>query len=82
MPAGYLGSALIGALLIFCGFNNTAAKIAAAVVLVMLVLVLIWALLGRSWFGVAITLLFIGLIVLAYFIKHGVALRYFVLFMG
>ena len=31
LPAGYLGSSLIGALLVFCGFNTLASKIASIV---------------------------------------------------
>eukprot|EP00884_Botryococcus_braunii_P002278 jgi/Botrbrau1/12050/Bobra.0295s0006.1 len=79
LPAGYLGSSLIGALLIFFGFDSLASKIAAALIAALLLLVLIWA---KNWFARGITLLFIVIIILLYFIPGGWAIRYFVLFVG
>ncbi|KAH9041742.1 peptidase M50B-like-domain-containing protein [Lactarius pseudohatsudake] len=67
LPAGYLGSGLIGAALIACGFDTDASKV-ATLVLAVFFLFTLWTwvlLLGMS-----------GLIILFWFIKGGVALRY------
>jgi hypothetical protein len=79
MCVGYLGSSLIGALLIFFGFNSLASKVAAALIAALLVLVLIWS---KNWFARGITIVFIVIIVLLYFVPGGWAVRYFVLFVG
>ncbi len=42
LPAGYLGSSFIGALLTFCGFNTVASKVASIVLGVCFLLVLWW----------------------------------------
>ena len=42
LPAGYLGSSLIGALLTFCGFDIVASKIASIVLGVCFLLTLWW----------------------------------------
>lgn len=47
LPAGYLGSSLIGAVLIFCGFNVVASKIASLVVGVCFLITLWWS--RRDW---------------------------------
>jgi hypothetical protein len=47
LPAGYLGSSLIGALLIFCGFNIVASKIASLVLAVCFLLTAWWG--KRDW---------------------------------
>jgi len=49
LPAGYLGSSFIGALLIFCGFNIVASKVASIVLGVCFLLTL--------WVGAALKLL-------------------------
>ncbi|KAK9840917.1 hypothetical protein WJX81_000177 [Elliptochloris bilobata] len=82
LPAGYLGSALIGALLLFLGFSTLASKIAAGCVAGLLVLVLIWA---KTWFTRGMSLLFIALIIAAYFIPDPAGawvMRLFILFLG
>jgi hypothetical protein len=43
LPAGYLGSCLIGAALIACGFNTNASKVASIVLAVFFVFTLWWA---------------------------------------
>ncbi|OLY77821.1 hypothetical protein AYI68_g8143 [Smittium mucronatum] len=78
MPAGYLGSSLIGAIMIFCGFNTVASKVASVIICLCLLVTLFWA---RNWLTRFITILFIIPIVLLWvFLEKG--LRYFVLFMG
>ncbi|KAJ2454397.1 THO2 plays a role in transcriptional elongation [Coemansia sp. RSA 2336] len=79
MPAGYLGSALLGALMVFAGFDVLASKIVSVIIGVCLLATLFWA---KSWFTRLITVLFIGLIVGLWFTPQGAGLRYVVLFMG
>ncbi|TPX48585.1 hypothetical protein SeLEV6574_g01948 [Synchytrium endobioticum] len=79
LPAGYVGSSVWGALLIFAGFDTTASKVAAISLGVILLLVLYWA---KNWLTRGISLMFIALIVGLWFVDGGKGLRYFVLFMG
>ncbi|KAG9196694.1 hypothetical protein G6011_01815 [Alternaria panax] len=80
LPAGYLGSSLIGALLTFCGFNIVASKVASIVLGVCFLLTLWWA--RKDWLTIVTILLSVGLLVAFWFIKHGEALRFMVLFIG
>ncbi|OZJ04656.1 hypothetical protein BZG36_02875 [Bifiguratus adelaidae] len=79
LPAGYLGSSLIGALLVFCGFDIMASKIASIALGVCLLVTLWWA---RNWLTRGIGLFFCGLIVFLWWLDHGMGVRYFVLFVG
>ena len=47
LPAGYLGSSLIGAALIVCGFDTNAAKVASLVMAAFFLFTLWWA--RKSW---------------------------------
>jgi len=80
LPAGYLGSSLIGALLIFCGFDIVASKVASLVLGVCFLLTLWWG--RRDWLTIATVLAAVGLIVACWFIAHAEALRFVVLFVG
>ncbi|KAL2755699.1 hypothetical protein ACRALDRAFT_1033337 [Sodiomyces alcalophilus JCM 7366] len=80
LPAGYLGSSLIGALLIFCGFHVNAAKVASIVLGVCFLLTLWWG--KRDWLTILTILLAVGLLVGFWFISHAHALRFLVLFIG
>ncbi|KAL2001580.1 hypothetical protein VTN02DRAFT_1559 [Thermoascus thermophilus] len=80
LPAGYLGSSLIGALLLFCGFDVVASKVASIVLGVCFLLTLWWA--RRDWLTIVTVLLAVGLLVACWFIAHAEALRYVVLFIG
>jgi hypothetical protein len=80
LPAGYLGSSIIGALLIFCGFDIVASKIASIVLGVCFLLTLWWA--RRDWLTIGTVLAAVGLLVACWFIKHAEALKYVVLFIG
>lgn len=80
LPAGYLGSSLIGALLIFCGFNIVASKVASIVLGVCFLLTLWWS--RRDWLTICTVLLAVGLLVACWFIAKAAALRYVVLFIG
>ncbi|RDX52833.1 hypothetical protein OH76DRAFT_1400076 [Lentinus brumalis] len=80
LPAGYLGSSLIGAALIVCGFDTNAAKIASLAMAAFFLFTLWWA--RKSWITWLLILGMSGLIVLFWFVAGGVALRYFVLFIG
>ena len=76
LPAGYLGSSLIGALLIFCGFNIVASKIASFVLAGCFLLTLWWA--RRDWLTIVTILMAVGLLVACWFIAHAEALRFVV----
>ncbi|GAA5986123.1 hypothetical protein JCM10908_006419 [Rhodotorula pacifica] len=80
LPAGYLGSSFIGALLIFCGFDITASKVAAIIVGVCFLITLWWS--RRDWLTIVTILIATGLIVAFFFIAHGQALRWYMLFLG
>ncbi|RQM06176.1 hypothetical protein DH86_00003298 [Scytalidium sp. 3C] len=80
LPAGYLGSSLIGALLIFCGFDIVASKIASIVLGVCFLLTLWWA--RRDWLTIGTVLAAVGLLVACWFIDHAEPLRFVVLFIG
>ncbi|KAL4946106.1 hypothetical protein BDV06DRAFT_183146 [Aspergillus oleicola] len=80
LPAGYLGSSIIGSLLIFAGFNITASKVASIILGVCFLLTLWWA--RRDWLTILTVLLAVGLLVACWFIAHGQALRWVVLFIG
>lgn len=76
LPAGYLGSSLIGALLIFCGFNIVASKVASIVLGVCFLLTLWWS--RRDWLTIVTILMAVGLLVGSWFIAKAEALRYVV----
>jgi hypothetical protein len=76
LPAGYLGSSLIGGLLIFCGFNIVASKIASIVLGVCFLLTLWWA--RRDWLTIGTVLAAVALLVACWFIAHAEALRFVV----
>jgi hypothetical protein len=76
LPAGYLGSSLIGAILIFCGFNIVASKIASIVLGGCFLLVLWWA--RKDWLTILTILAAVGLLVACWFIKHAEPLRFVV----
>ncbi|KAK1770382.1 peptidase M50B-like-domain-containing protein [Phialemonium atrogriseum] len=80
LPAGYLGSSLIGALLTFCGFDVVASKVASIVLGVCFLLTLWWA--RRDWLTIVTVLLAVGLLVACWFIAHALPLRFVVLFIG
>ncbi|KAL1922052.1 uncharacterized protein VTP21DRAFT_10694 [Calcarisporiella thermophila] len=79
LPAGYLGSSLLGALMIFCGFNILASRIMSIFLGVCLLITLYWA---KNMLTRGIGLLFIVIIGFLWWFQKGVGLKYFVLFMG
>lgn len=80
LPAGYLGSSIIGALLVFCGFNIVASKIASLVLGVCFLLILWWG--KRDWLTILTVLAAVGLLIACWFIRSAEALRFVVLFVG
>ncbi|KAF4584200.1 peptidase m50B-like domain-containing protein [Ophiocordyceps camponoti-floridani] len=80
LPAGYLGSSLIGALLIFCGFNIVASKVVSLVLGLCFLATLWWG--KRDWLTIVTVLMAVGLLVACWFIRHAEALRFVVLFIG
>ncbi|KAF7727894.1 hypothetical protein EC973_006893 [Apophysomyces ossiformis] len=79
LPAGYLGSSAIGAILVMCGFNILASKIASIFLGVCLLFTLWWA---KNWLTRCIGVGFIGVMIFLWWLAHGAGLRYFVLFVG
>lgn len=79
LPAGYLGSSAIGAVLVMCGFNILASKIASIFLGTCLLLTLWWA---KNWLTRGIGIAFIAIMVFLWWLAHGVGLKYFVLFIG
>lgn len=79
LPAGYLGSSLIGAFMIFTGFNVLASEIMTIFIGLSLLACLYWA---RNWLLRGLTILFIAIIVLLWVFGQGDVMRYIVLFMG
>ncbi|KAK2594611.1 hypothetical protein QQS21_007696 [Conoideocrella luteorostrata] len=80
LPAGYLGSSIIGALLTFCGFNIVASKVASIVLAVCFLLTLWWG--KRDWLTILTVILAVGVLIACWFIVHAEALRFVVLFIG
>jgi hypothetical protein len=80
LPAGYLGSGLIGAALIACGFDTNASKGASLVLAVFFLFTLWWA--RRNVLTWVLLLGMSGLIVLFWLLNGGEVLRYLVLFIG
>lgn len=80
LPAGYLGSSVIGMLLTFCGFNIVASKIASFVLAACFLLTLWWG--KKDWLTILTILTAVGLLVACWFIAQAQALRFFVLFIG
>jgi len=79
LPAGYIGSSLFGALMIFCGFNEQASKYCSIVIGICMLLLLWYA---KNWIVRIITVIFVGLIGLMWWFEGGKYLVYFVLFLG
>ncbi|GAA5824263.1 hypothetical protein JCM11251_001586 [Rhodosporidiobolus azoricus] len=80
LPAGYIGSTLIGSALIFAGFDQKASKIAAIPLLLHLTIVSLWA--RKSRFTLLNTTFIIGFILALYIIQHGAFLRFLLLLIG
>ncbi|KAK3671759.1 hypothetical protein LTR78_008304 [Recurvomyces mirabilis] len=80
LPAGYLGSSIIGMLLTFCGFDIVASKVASIVLGVCFLFVLWYG--KKDWLTILTILLAVGCLVAFWFIAHAEALRFYVLFIG
>ncbi|ORY23422.1 peptidase M50B-like-domain-containing protein [Naematelia encephala] len=80
LPAGYLGSSLIGAGLIACGFDTDASKVATLVLAFFWILTLWWA--RRSWVAYVTIAIMAGLVIVCWLVAHSVALRFLILFIG
>lgn len=87
-PAGYLGSSLVGSLMIFCGFDIVASKIASFAIGVLFLLLVWWGVIRtmkvpmkeneKRWIAPAIILLNTGILVACWFIADSEALRFYV----
>ncbi|WVO20079.1 uncharacterized protein IAS62_001369 [Cryptococcus decagattii] len=80
LPAGYLGSAFIGACLVSCGFDTNASKVACLVLAFIWILTLWWA--RSSWVAWATIALMVGLVLVCWLVAQSVALRFLILFIG
>ncbi|KAK5725114.1 hypothetical protein LTR17_013227 [Elasticomyces elasticus] len=80
LPAGYLGSSVIGMLLTFCGFDIIASKVASIVLGVCFLLTLWWS--RRDWLSITTVLFAVSLLVGFWFIAHAEPLCFLVLFIG
>lgn len=80
LPAGYLGSSFVGAAMIACAFDIRASKVMTLILAAIFLLTLWWA--RRDWLVWVLLFVMAGIIVAFWFIAHGVALQYYVLFMG
>lgn len=79
LPAGYLGSALFGSLLVLAGTNKTASWVAAGVLCVALIISLRWA---DNILTVTLTLCFLAGIGLLWYLAEGRYLPFLINFMG
>lgn len=79
LPAGYLGSSFFGAALILLGSQPALAKIASVLLGAAMVILLYWA---NNWLTRGLTLLFVGLIGVLWWLQEGAFLPHFVLFVG
>eukprot|EP00834_Sanchytrium_tribonematis_P008629 NODE_1081_length_2307_cov_0.795743.p2 type:complete len:231 gc:universal NODE_1081_length_2307_cov_0.795743:488-1180(+) len=78
LPAGYIGSAFFGALMVFSTFNTTALYVVSGFIILCLVFVLIKA---SNWLSRGLTVLFITIIILIW-VFAAYYLRYFIGFLG
>lgn len=68
LPAGYLGSSIFGAAMVFAGFQVIASKIAALIILASLLVTLI---LARNWLAGLTTIVFSALIGVLWWFENG-----------
>ncbi|GAA5963290.1 hypothetical protein JCM8115_000964 [Rhodotorula mucilaginosa] len=80
LPAGYIGSTLIGASLIFASFSLKASKIAAIPLLAHLTFVAFFA--RKSRFTVLFVSMPIGLVLVLYVVAHSIFLRFLLAALG
>ncbi|KAH9827936.1 Peptidase M50B-like [Teratosphaeria destructans] len=80
LPAGYLGSSIIGALLVFSGFDIVASKVASIVLGLCFLCCCWWG--KKNWLTLLTILIAVGLLVGFWFIAHAEPLRWLVLFLG
>ncbi|PWN28940.1 hypothetical protein BDZ90DRAFT_250187 [Jaminaea rosea] len=80
LPAGYLGSSFLGAAMIACSFDIRASKVMSIVLGVIFLMTAFWA--RRDWLTLLVLFITAGILVAFWFIAHGVALQFFVLFVG
>ena len=79
LPAGYIGSAFTGALMVFCGFNLIASKVCSVIIMLGLAVSLYWA---KNWLTRVLSIVFCIGIGLLWWPADGIGLKYVVLFMG
>lgn len=79
LPAGYLGSSIVGSLLILLGTGLFLSKIAAVLLAIGLLFALWWA---KNWLSRGLTLAFFVVLGFLWWFKGGVGLPYLISFVG
>lgn len=79
LPAGYIGSTIAGAILLFAGFGIKTSKYISIAVDLILVATVYWA---NSITTVIITVVLIAMMLGVYIYQDGIYQKYFILFMG
>jgi len=79
LPAGYIGSSIAGATLLVLSFGRKSSEVASIVIGLILLATLWWS---STIFTAFSALLMVGMMAAVYFYRDGMALKYFILFMG
>lgn len=79
LPAGYLGTALFGGLMVFAGFDILASKIVGAIIGVCFLATLYWA---KGWIARILAVVYCGAVAFLWWFQSGEYLPYIVLFLG
>jgi hypothetical protein len=79
MPAGYIGSAFFGGLMVFSGFNVWASRAVSILICLCFVATLYWA---KGALAHLVALMYIGLVIFGWVFEDGYYLKFLVLFVG
>lgn len=79
LPAGYIGSLFWGSCMIFSGFNDTASKVMAIIMCLIMLLTLFYA---RNMLAISTTILAMALFAILWWFQDSKYLRFYVLFLG
>lgn len=79
LPAGYIGSTLLGALLLFMAFGRRTARATSIGVMVILAITFIWA---HGWFTYVASAALLALLAAAVWLQEGAYTRHFLIVLG
>lgn len=79
LPAGYIGSTLMGALLLFMGFGYRTSRYGSLGIIVILLMTLWFA---GNWFALFSSILLGAMLLGAFFYQDGAYTRHYILFLG